>query len=90
MISNSNDTHIQVMVNAINQLLGNYGSTILLDKTLQTRQGIDEDFENFVTELKSGSISGILCWGVNPVYNHPAGEEIKTGIKKYGAFSFFF
>ncbi len=26
-------------------------------------------------------ISGILCWGVNPVYNHPAGEEIRTGLK---------
>jgi Fe-S-cluster-containing dehydrogenase component len=62
-------------------LLGNYGSTILLDKTLQTRQGIDDDFENFLSELKGGLISGILCWGVNPVYNHPAGEEIKTGLK---------
>ncbi len=81
VVSNSNDTHIQVLVNAINQLLGNYGSTILLDKTLQTRQGIDEEFEKFVTELKNGMISGILCWGVNPVYNHPAGEEIKTGLK---------
>ncbi len=81
VVSNSNDTNIQVLVNAINQLLGNYGSTILLDKTLQTRQGIDEEFENFVTELKNGLISGVLCWGVNPVYNHPAGEEISTGLK---------
>lgn len=81
VISNSNDTDIQVIVNAINQLLGNYGSTILLDKTLQTRQGIDEDFENFVAELKNGSVGGVLCWGVNPVYDHPAGEDIKTALE---------
>ena len=81
VVSNSNDTHIQVLVNAINQLLGNYGSTILLDKTLQTRQGMDEDFESFLSEVKKGSVAGVLCWGVNPVYNHPAGEEIKTALQ---------
>ena len=81
VISNSNDTHIQVIVNAINKLLGNYGSTILLDKTLQTRQGVDEDFENFVAELKNGSLGGVLCWGVNPVYDHPEGENIKTALE---------
>ena len=81
VVSNSSDTNIQLIVNAVNQLLGNYNSTILLDKTLQTRQGIDEDFENFLSELKNGSVAGVLCWGVNPVYDHPAGEEIKTALE---------
>lgn len=81
IVSGSNDTDIQVLINAINNLLGNYGSTIQLNKLVNTRQGIDENFETFVSELKTGAIAGVLCWGVNPVYNHPAGPEIERLIK---------
>ncbi len=82
VVSNSSDTNVQLIVNGINQILGNYGSTISTEKTLNTRQGLDEEFEAFLSELKAGDISGVLCWSVNPVYNHPAGEEIKTAFSK--------
>ena len=78
VVSGSNDVNTQVIVNAINNLLGNYGSTILIDKTLNTHQGIDDNFETLISELKSKKIGGILCWDVNPVYNHPKGQEIKN------------
>lgn len=78
VISGSNNMNTQLIVNAINNLLGNYGSTILLDKTLNTYQGIDADFENLISELKNKTVSGIICWDVNPVYNHPKGDVIKT------------
>ncbi len=81
IISNNSDFNVQIIVNAINHLLGNYGSTISLDRTLNTRQGMDDEFEEFLSELHSGDVSGILCWGVNPVYNHPRGEEIKTALE---------
>lgn len=81
VISGSNDTNIQLMVNAINQLLGNYGNTILTSQTLNTKQGIDADFEKFITEIKTKTVAGVLCWGANPVYNHPAGKEIKQAFE---------
>lgn len=81
LVSGSNDVNVQLIVNAINNLLGNYGSTILLDKTLNTHQGIDEDFEQLIARLKRKDVAGILCWGVNPVYNHPQGNELKTLIE---------
>jgi MoCo/4Fe-4S cofactor protein with predicted Tat translocation signal len=81
VVSGSNDTDVQVLVNAINSILGNYGSTLNLENVLQTRRGIDADFESFITELKAGKVAGVLCWGVNPVYNHPAGTEIKKAIE---------
>lgn len=81
IVSGSNDVNIQVLVNAINNLLGNFGSTILTHKILKTHQGIDADFETFLSELKSKQIAGVLCWGVNPVYNHPAGNEIKDAFE---------
>ncbi|WP_347839722.1 TAT-variant-translocated molybdopterin oxidoreductase [uncultured Draconibacterium sp.] len=81
VISGSNDTDIQLIVNAINNLLGNYGSTILWEKPLLSHQAIDADFEQLLAGLKSKAVAGLLCWGVNPVYNHPKGEEIKALIQ---------
>ncbi len=81
IVSGSNDTNNQLIVNAINNILGNYGTTILTKKTLKTYQGIDAEFETFINDLKNKNIAGVLCWGVNPVYNHPAGAELKTAIE---------
>ena len=81
VVSGSNDVNTQLIVNAINNLLDNYGKTILTESQLLTHQGIDEDFEQVVSELKNKTIAGVLCWGANPVYNHPKGEEIKRLIE---------
>lgn len=81
IVSGSNDVNIQLIINGINNLLGNYGNTVLTAKTLNTHQGIDSDFETFISEIKNKTIAGVLCWGVNPVYNHPAGSEIKQALE---------
>ena len=81
VVSGSNDVNIQLIVNGINNLLGNYGNTILTSKTLNTHQGIDAEFETLISEIKNKTVAGLLCWGVNPVYNHPAGQEIKQAIE---------
>ena len=81
VISGSNDVNIQLLINAINNVLGNYGNAVLTGTTLNTHQGIDSDFETFISELKNKTIAGVMCWGVNPVYNHPAGNEIKRAIE---------
>ena len=81
VVSGSNDVNIQLIINGINNLLGNYGNTVLTGKTLNTHQGIDSEFETFISELKNKTIAGVMCWGVNPVYNHPAGNEIKQAFE---------
>ncbi len=81
VVSGSNDVNIQLLVNAINNLLGNYGNTVLTGRTLNTYQGIDSEFETFIKEIKNKTVAGVICWGVNPVYNHPAGTDIKQAIE---------
>ncbi len=76
VVSGSDDVNTQLLVNAINNLLGNYGNTILTENTLNTHAGIDDNFEQFISELKNKTVAAVLCWGVNPVYNHPQGNEI--------------
>jgi molybdopterin-containing oxidoreductase family iron-sulfur binding subunit len=36
----------------------------------------------FVSELKSGSVGGVVFYNCNPVYDHPRGSEIAEGISK--------
>ncbi|WP_167617770.1 TAT-variant-translocated molybdopterin oxidoreductase [Maribellus sediminis] len=81
VVSGSNDADTQVLVNAINNLLGNYGKTILTESALNTHAGNDENFEQFLAELKDKKVAAVLCWGANPVYNHPEGSELKTLIE---------
>lgn len=82
VVSGSNDVNIQLLVNGINQLLGNYGSTIGLENTLQIKQGIDGNMDRLLAELQAGSVKGLLVWGANPVYDHPRGKEFAAAISK--------
>lgn len=82
VISGSNDVNIQILVNEINYILGNYGNTIGLENTLMIKQGLDSAFNNFVKNINSGIVDGVVFWNVNPVYDHPQGIEISKAISK--------
>ena len=82
VISGSNDVNIQLLVNGINQLLGNYGQTVGLENPLLTKQGIDQDTDRLLSDLKAGNVKALLVWNANPVYDHPKGKEFAEAIKK--------
>ena len=84
VISGSNDPYIQQLVNSLNMLLGNYGSTIDLVNHSNQFKGQDSTFEKFVSEAKSGMYDTVIFWGANPTYsyhNTKALEEALVGIK---------
>ncbi|HAC23893.1 MAG TPA: hypothetical protein DCE81_03155, partial [Cytophagales bacterium] len=68
-----NDKAVQVVVNAINNLLGNYGSTILPGLPVNYRQGNDEAMAAFIAEAEGGKVDGVIFYNCNPVYDHPMG-----------------
>jgi len=80
--SGSNDVNIQLLINGINQQLGNYGQTIGLDSPLLTKQGIDQKIDELLAQLKAGSVKALLVWNANPVFDHPKGIEFAEAIKK--------
>jgi MoCo/4Fe-4S cofactor protein with predicted Tat translocation signal len=82
VVAGSNDRSVQVIVNAINDMLGSYGSTILPSTPVNYKQGNDEAMATFVNELQAGSIGAVIFLNCNPVYDHPLGEKIKAGVKK--------
>ncbi|MFN8257240.1 MAG: Fe-S-cluster-containing hydrogenase [Bacteroidales bacterium] len=82
VISGSNDLNHQLLVNAINYLLGNYGSTVLMDKPLNFKQGNDEKMKLLVDEMQAGKIAAVFIYNVNPVYDYPESDKFIEGLSK--------
>ncbi|MBC3785458.1 TAT-variant-translocated molybdopterin oxidoreductase [Spirosoma utsteinense] len=82
VVSGSNDPNVQVIVNALNNLLGNYGTTIDLGKPVNYRQGNDQQMNAFIDEAKAGRVGAVLFFGANPVYDHPRGAELAEALPK--------
>jgi len=81
VVCSSNDKETQVLVNEINNMLGNYGTTILPSLPVHFRQGNDEAMATFVEEAKGGKVDGVIFYNCNPVYDHPMGAELAGSLK---------
>ena len=82
VVCGSNDKNVQVVVNAINHILGNYGSTIDMANPVNFRKGDDKAMATFVADLGAGRVGGVIFYNCNPVYDHPMGENIAGAIEK--------
>ncbi|WP_192346721.1 TAT-variant-translocated molybdopterin oxidoreductase [Algoriphagus sp. Y33] len=82
VISGSNDPNIQIVINAINELLGNTGTTIDLVKTSNYKKGDDRAMNQFIADLAGGKVGGVIFYNCNPVYDHPQGEALGQNIAK--------
>ncbi len=77
VLSGSNDPDIQKLVAGINYMLGNYGTTLDLDKTIEVKQGNDRQFQDFVSSLDRGEVDNLFLINVNPIYSMGGMEAIK-------------
>ncbi len=82
VVSGSNDPEVQMVVNAINDLLGNYGTTIDLEKPVNYRQGNDQEMSQFVDDVTGGRVDAVIFYNANPVYDHPQGGLLGTELEK--------
>lgn len=82
VVSGSNDVNIQLLVNGINKMLGNYGKTLDMSRPSYQRQGNDKEMMAFVEALQNGNAGGVIFYGANPVYDHPMGAAIADNLSK--------
>jgi molybdopterin-containing oxidoreductase family iron-sulfur binding subunit len=66
-----NDLGTQILVNYINHLLGNYGTTLDIEKPSRQRQGNDRELANLLAEIRDGHVAALLVDGVNPLAELP-------------------
>ncbi len=82
VVAGSNDVATQVLVNAINSLLGSYSSTIDLDNPSHQYAGNDAEFVEFVNEMNRGEVDAVFFMNANPVYDYYKSNDIADGLKK--------
>jgi MoCo/4Fe-4S cofactor protein with predicted Tat translocation signal len=82
VVAGSNDKDVQLLVNGINDMLGNYGATVLPNSPVNYRQGNDEAMAAFIAEI--GSAGAVIFYNCNPVYDHPQGAVLLAGLKNVG------
>lgn len=82
VVAGENDLNIQILINAINYELENYGTTLRIDKQIVTKQAIDSDMEQLLSDMNSGKVKALFSYDVNPVYDYFKGEEFGKAIEK--------
>jgi molybdopterin-containing oxidoreductase family iron-sulfur binding subunit len=81
VVCGSNNGGLQVLINAINEKLNNYGSTIEIDKEVYVRQGDDVAFASLVEEMNNNEIGALIITGLNPSYVAPASLKFNEALK---------
>lgn len=79
VVSGTNNVDIQLLTNAINAMLGNYGSTIDTAAVLNLKQGNDEALKALSDDT---SVKAVLLLNSNPVYDSVFADKIKNIITK--------
>jgi molybdopterin-containing oxidoreductase family iron-sulfur binding subunit len=82
VVAGCNDPDVQVVVNAINVLLGNYGNTISTNHEVFVKQGNDKETLQLVADMNAGRIQALLIHGVNPAYSLPNAADFRSGLEK--------
>jgi len=82
VISGTNNINIQLIVNAINNALGNYGQTLDLNHPLNLKQGNETAMANAVKEMNAGKVHGLMVYNVNPAYDYFDSKAFTSGMEK--------
>ena len=82
VLCDTNDKTVQVMVNAINNILENYNQTIDLTRPIFTKSGDDNAISQLINEMNDGKISALIISGVNPSYSLPNALEFNAALSK--------
>ncbi|MDW3650364.1 MAG: TAT-variant-translocated molybdopterin oxidoreductase [Bacteroidia bacterium] len=81
VVCGSNDANHQMLVAGINEMLGNYGSTLDIANPSHMKQGDDEAMAALVQEIKGGGVDAVFIYNCNPVYDHAMGADLAAALK---------
>ncbi len=84
VISASNNPYEQVLVNHMNEILGNYGSTISMSDASMQRQGNEKNLEALINEMNGGRIDAVVMLDTNPAYDSSSASKFAEALSKVG------
>ena len=74
VVCGSNNEQDQILVNAINVMLGSYGSTIDMTNYYKGQSADEASFETFTKKAKSGAYGAVITLDTNPAYSSESAE----------------
>jgi molybdopterin-containing oxidoreductase family iron-sulfur binding subunit len=80
VLCGSDDIAAQCLTNAVNEALGNYGTTIALSGGIV--QPESQSVDQLLAEIRKGEVGAVVIAGANPVYSHPDGAELGERLGK--------
>ena len=80
VVSGSNNKGTQLVVNAINTILNNYGNTLDMSASSNARQGDDTKLSALLADMNSGNVGAIIILDSNPAYF--LAENFTTALSK--------
>ncbi|MEP7195351.1 MAG: 4Fe-4S dicluster domain-containing protein [Saprospiraceae bacterium] len=69
VICGNNSLEQQTLVFGINQMLGNIGSTVSLNRLSNQRQGNEIEVNALINEMNSSQVDALIIWNANPCYD---------------------
>jgi Fe-S-cluster-containing dehydrogenase component/anaerobic selenocysteine-containing dehydrogenase len=81
VVSGSQDTATQIVVHAVNALLGNVGVTVDVEHVSRQKQGDDEAMARLVDDMVRGDVHVLMMHGVNPAYDFPEPQRFVSGME---------
>ncbi|HWP84143.1 MAG TPA: TAT-variant-translocated molybdopterin oxidoreductase, partial [Terriglobia bacterium] len=76
------DEAMQILCNYLNHLLGNYGTTVDLERPSLQRQGDDRALAALLQDLRAGRIAALVVDGADPVADLPDGPQIAAALRQ--------
>jgi molybdopterin-containing oxidoreductase family iron-sulfur binding subunit len=82
VLCGSQDIPTQVLCNFVNHQLGNYGTTLDVERPSLQRQGNDRELATLLHELDAGKVAALFILDSNPVYDLPDGEGLARALRQ--------
>lgn len=83
VVSGSNNTGEQILINGINSLLGNYGRTLDFGHASVQRQGIDANMQKLIADMNAGQVDAAFFMdGANPAFDVANADKFRAGLEK--------
>ncbi len=82
VIGATNNVAEQRLINAINNAIGAYGSTLNMSNANLTKQGDESELDALITEIKSNSVDVIIFNQCNPMYDYAGAADLASVLGK--------
>jgi len=82
VVCGNNNVGEQILVNKINDLLGNIGSTVDFTEASYQRQGDERELNTMVSDMKKGGVDMVLFLESNPLYDYSNKKALKEALGK--------